>query len=83
MQQASSGRPAIRTESVQFKVLRGQMKSIGRGHLLPQTFDGRVFELDDMPASSADEMIVIAFREQVIVLRFFAESSRLREPFLA
>jgi hypothetical protein len=59
------------------------MKSIRFCDLLPQPFDSRIFKLHDVPTPGADQMIVIAFRKHIIVLRFFPEPPCLRKALFA
>jgi hypothetical protein len=56
---STPGACASRTEPVQFKILSGQAESVGGGDLMPQMFNGGIFELDDFPAVRTAQVVMV------------------------
>jgi len=48
-------------------------KPVAGGHFLLKLLDLAVFEFDDLPATGADQVVVVAFVGDVVVLRLGAE----------
>ena len=62
---------------------RSGLEPVFRRNLLPDSLHGRLLELDDMPAMSADQVVMITLHENVVILRFVSKASRLSKPDIA
>lgn len=60
-------------ETVELQFVRLDRKAVPLGDFLLQPFDVLVFEFHDLPATGADEMVVMPFVGDVVVLRLGAE----------
>jgi hypothetical protein len=60
---------AAGAESIEFEAVGLDGKAVSGGDLLLQFFNLAVFEFDDFAATCADEVIVMPFMGNVIVLR--------------
>ena len=74
---------AARAESVEFKSVGLNREAISCCDFLLQFLDFTVFELNDFPASRADEVVVMAFVGDVIVLGLRPEVSGLGDAGIA
>jgi hypothetical protein len=74
---------AAGTEAVEFQTVGLDDEAVAGGHLFLQTLDLAVFELHDLSAVGANEVVVVAFVGDVVVLRLSAEVSRLRQAGFA
>src|SRR5574341_655721 len=70
---------ASRAEAIQFQLVSRDRKAVSGGDFLLQALDVAVFELDDLAAVGADEMVMVTLVRDVIVLRLGPEVARLRE----
>lgn len=70
---------AARAESVEFEAVGLDRKPVAGSHFFLQSFDVAVFELDNFPAVGTDEVVVMPFMGNIVVLRLSAEVSRLRQ----
>ena len=59
---------AARTEAVEFQPVSLDREAIACGDFFLKLFDFAIFEFDDLAATRADEVIVVAFVGDVIVL---------------
>jgi hypothetical protein len=62
-----------RTEAVEFEAVGLDGEAVSGGHLFLKAFDVAVFELHNFSAVGADEVIVVAFMGDVVVLGLCAE----------
>ena len=74
---------AARAEAVQFQSMGLDDEAIPCGDFLLQSFDFAILELHDRPATCADEMVVMTFVRDVVVLCLCAEVSGLSDPGFA
>ena len=74
---------AAGAESVEFEAVGLDCEAVADGHLFLETLDFAVFELDDLPTTGADEVVVVAFVGHIVVLGLGAEMSGLRQAGLA
>lgn len=74
---------AARAEAVQFQSMGLNDKAILGGDFFLQSFDFAILELDNGAATRADQMVVVAFVGDVVVLRLGAEVSSLGYSCLA
>lgn len=64
---------AASTEAVEFKTVRGNDEAVSGGDFLLEFFDLAVFKLYDFPTVSTNQVVVMAFVGNVVVLRLGAE----------
>ncbi len=74
---------AARAEAVQFQAMSLDDEAIPCGDFFLKPFDFAILELHDRPATRADEMVVMTFMRDVVVLRLCAEVSGLSDPGFA
>jgi hypothetical protein len=74
---------ATRTEAVELESVGLNGESIAGGDFLLQFFDFAVFKLDDLATTGANEMIVVAFVRDVVVLCLRTEMPGLGESRVA
>jgi len=74
---------AARTEPVELKPVGFDGKSILGGHFFLEPLNFFVFELHDLLAACADEVIVVAFVRHIVVFRLRAEVPGLGEAGIA
>ena len=74
---------AARTEPVELKSVGFDGKSIPRGHFFLEPLNFFIFELHDLLAAGADEVIVVAFVRHIVVFRLRAEVPGLGEAGIA
>jgi len=70
---------ATRTEAVKLKSVGFDGKSVPGGHFFLEPFNFFIFELHDLLAAGADEVIVVALVRDVVILRLRAEVPGLCE----
>ncbi len=68
---------AVGTESVQFQSVGLDHKAILGRNLFLQPFNLAILELHNSSTAGADEMVVMAFMRDIVVLRLGAEVARL------
>ena len=61
--------PAVGTEAVNFQLVAPDHKTVPRGNLVLQLFDGLVLELDDRVAAGTDQMIMVFAGQDMLVAR--------------
>ena len=74
---------AARTEAVELKSVGFNGKSVPGGHFLLEPLNFLVFKFHNLLAAGADEVIVVAFVRNVVVLRLRAEVPGLCEAGIA
>lgn len=74
---------AVGAEAVEFEAVGFDGEAVAGGHLFLKAFDVAVFELHDLSTVRADEVIVVAFMRDVVVLGLRAEVPRLRQAGFA
>lgn len=74
---------AARTEAVELKSVGLNDKSVPGGHFLLEPLNFLVFKFHNLLAAGADEVIVVAFVRNVVVLRLRAEVPSLCEAGIA
>ena len=74
---------AARTEAVEFKSVGFDSKSIPGGYFFLEPLNFFIFELHDLLAAGADEVIVVAFVRHIVVFRLRAEVPGLGEAGIA
>ena len=74
---------AARAETVEFQAVGLDHKAVFCRDFLLQPLNFAVLELDNHATAGADEMVVMAFMRDVVVLRLGAEVARLGDPCLA
>jgi hypothetical protein len=74
---------AARTETVEFEAVCLDGKAVPSGDLFLQFFDLAVFKFDNFAATGADEVIVMSFVGDVVVLRLRAEVPGLGDACIA
>jgi hypothetical protein len=74
---------AVGTEAVQFELVRLDGEPVPTGDLLLQALDVAVFKLDDLTATGTDQVIMMSFVCDVVVLSLRPKMSGLGEPGLA
>ena len=74
---------AARTEAVELKSVGLDGKSVPGGHFFLESLNIAVFKLHDLAAVGADEVIVVAFVRDVVVLGLGAEVPGLCEAGIA
>jgi len=74
---------AARTEPVELKSVGFDGKSIPGGHFFLEPLNFFIFELHDLLAAGADEVIVVAFVRHIVVFRLRAEVPGLGEAGIA
>ena len=74
---------AARTEAVELKSVGFDRKSVPGGHFFLEPLDFFVFKFNDLLATGADEMIVVALVRDVVVFRLRAEVPGLCEACIA
>jgi len=62
-----------RTEAVEFQTVSFDGEAVASGDFLLKTFNVAVFKLHDLSAVCADEMVVMAFMGDIVVLGLRAE----------
>jgi hypothetical protein len=62
-----------RTEAVEFQTVGLDDEAVASGDFLLKTFNVAVFKLHDLSAVCADEMVVMAFMGDIVVLGLCAE----------
>lgn len=72
-----------RAEPVELQAVSLDHEAVFRRHLLLQPLDFAILELDNRAAARADEVVVMAFMGDIVVLRLGAEVASLRDPCLA
>lgn len=72
-----------RTEAVEFQTVSFDGEAVASGDFLLQTFNVAVFKLHDLSAVCADEMVVMAFMGDIVVLGLRAEVPGLCQAGLA
>ena len=75
--------PATGAEPVEFESVSLNDEAILGGDLLLQALDLAIFELYNRPTARADQMVVVAFMGDIVVLRLGAEMARLSNPRFA
>ena len=71
------------TEPVEFQPVGLDNEAVIGGDLLLEAFDVAIGELHDLAATGADEMIMVSFMRNVVILRLRAEMPRLGQPGFA
>ncbi len=74
---------AASAEAVEFKAVSRNGEAVPGGDFLLKLFDIAVFKFHDLAAVGADQMVVVAFVGDVVVLRLRAEMSGLRQTCFA
>lgn len=74
---------AVRAEAVELEPVGLNHEAVFGGHFLLEAFDFAILELHDRPATCADEMVVMTFVRDVVVLCLCAEVSGLSDPGFA
>ncbi len=74
---------AAPAEAVELKAVGRDGEAVPGGDFLLKLFDLAVFEFHDLAAVGADQMVVVAFVGDVVVLRLRAEMARLRQAGFA
>lgn len=74
---------AAGTEAIEFKTMGFNREAVLGGYFFLKAFDVAVFEFHDLPAVRADEVVVVTFMRDVVVLGLRAEVSGLRQTGLA
>jgi hypothetical protein len=74
---------AARTEAIQFKSVGVDGKSVPGSHFFLEPLNFFIFKFHDLLAAGADEVIVVAFVRDVVVLRLRAKVSGLCEAGVA
>lgn len=74
---------AAGTEAVELEAVGLDREAIPGGDFLLQFFDLAVLKLDDLPATRADEVIVMPFMRDIIVLSLRAKMPGLRDAGVA
>lgn len=74
---------AAGAESVEFEAVGLDRKPIAGGNLFLEAFDIAIFKFDDVPALGADEVIVMAFMGDIIVLSLGPKMASLSQACLA
>ena len=74
---------AARAEPVELKSVGFDGKSIPGGHFFLEPLNFFIFELHDLLAAGADEVIVVAFVRHIVVFRLRAEVPGLGEAGIA
>jgi len=74
---------AARAESVELEAVGLNGKTVPRCHFFLKTLDIAVFEFHDLPAAGADEVIMVAFVRDIVVLGLSAEVPSLCETGFA
>ena len=64
---------AARTETVQFKAVGLNREAVTGSHLFLKTLDVAVFEFHDLSAAGADEVVMVTFMRDIVVLGLGAE----------
>ena len=59
---------AARAETVEFEAVSLDGKAVSGGDFFLQLLDLAIFKLHDLPATGADEVVVVSFVRHVIVL---------------
>lgn len=72
-----------RTEAVEFQTVSFDGEAVASGDFLLKTFNVAVFKLHDLSAVCADEMVVMAFMGDIVVLGLRAEVPGLCQAGLA
>ena len=62
-----------RTETVEFEAVGLDRKAVAGRHFFLKTFDVAVFELHNLSAAGADEVVVVTFMGDIVVLGLGAE----------
>ena len=71
---------AARAKAIELEPVGLDGKAVAGGNFLLQFLDFTIFEFDDLAATRADEVIVMAFVGDIIVLRLRAEVPGLGNP---
>ena len=74
---------AARTETVEFKSVGLDGKSVPGGHFFLESLNFLVFKFHDLLAAGTDEVIVVALVRDVVVFRLRAEMPGLSEAGIA
>jgi len=75
--------PAARAEPVQLQFVSLDREPIPFRHLFLQSFDVAVFKFHDLAATRADQMVMVAFVRNVVVLGLGSEMACLGQPRFA
>lgn len=70
-------------ETVELKTVCVDGEAVGRGDFFLEAFNVAIGEFHDLAAAGANEMVVMAFVGDVVILRLCAEVPRLREAGFA
>ncbi len=70
---------AMGTEAVEFEAVSLDYKAVAGGDFLLKPLDVTIFELHDLSAVGADEVVVVAFVRDIVVLGLRAEMPGLRQ----
>ena len=74
---------AAAAEAVEFKAMGGNGEAVPGGDFFLEFFDLAVFKFHDLAAVGANQMVVMAFMGNVVVLRLGAEMAGLCQPGFA
>ena len=74
---------AVRAEAVELQTVSLNDEAVLGRHFLLQSFDLAVLEFHDFPATGADEVIVVPFVRDVVILRLGAEVAGLGQARFA
>ena len=75
--------PAAGAEAVQFQLVGLNGEPVPTGHFFLQAFNVAVFELHNFATAGANQMIMVAFMGNVVILRLSAEVTGLGQAGLA
>jgi hypothetical protein len=71
---------ATPAQTIQFEFVRLDYEAVAPCHFFLKPLDLTILEFHDLAATGADQMIVVAFVTDIVVLRLRSEVSRLGEP---
>lgn len=74
---------AATAEAVELKTMGGNGEAVPGGDFLLELFNLAVFKFHDFAAVGANEMVVVAFMGNIVVLRLGAEMAGLRQASFA
>ncbi|SPP63351.1 hypothetical protein NITLEN_10437 [Nitrospira lenta] len=74
---------AASAEAVELEAVSGDGEAVPGGDFLLKLFDFAVFELHDLAAVGADQMVVVTLVGDIVVLRLRAKMPRLRQAGFA
>src|SRR5687768_3599744 len=62
-------------DTIELEGSSGETEAVFRRNLPSNIFHGRLFELHNMPALRAYQVVMITFHPHIVILRFFTEAS--------